>query len=286
MNSRMRIIFMQIFRGKKKLQQLIETISFTICNWMRWEEEKKTLKFQSKWYLNKNMWCGAIWFRDIFNIKIRREKKKKNQAKWTNTNKNHQMAAIVQYVFDRDGMKESEIEIKFLHSHFVNWREANKRATNTEKRDTQTITYRQNKNGWPHGGLLPNVHVLDWLHGTATYSRLAHSKTSNDISVCEYESIRSFFFFSSSSNIVWLSLSGRDFVCALARSSYVQCKKSRLNIVLVCALRIFSALFGLISIAHYSVLMLWPPLCGCFAMCHFDSTDSACCNRENYYISI
>lgn len=142
--------------------------------------------------------------------------------------------------------------------------------------------YRQNKNGWPHGGLLPNVHVLDWLHGTATYSRLAHSTTNNDISVCEYEPIRCDFFIQFCRGA--LSFSGRDFVCALTRSSYTF-KKSRLNIVLVCALRIFCWLF--LSAPHLSRTRAHVNAVALSTtMCHFNSTDSACCNRENYYISI
>lgn len=115
---------------KKNLWSLffINKIDF-ICDLPMDEKRRKKL-IQTKWYLNKNMWCGAIWFRDIFNIKKNPRKGEKKMKPTATSN------AIVQYysVKNNRGKKKSEIEITFLNSHFVNWREVNKRSNGEKKK--------------------------------------------------------------------------------------------------------------------------------------------------------
>lgn len=79
------------------------------------------------------MWCGAIWFRDIFNIKEKNPRKgEKNE---TDCHIECNRAILLSQKQQRE--KKSEIEITFLNSHFVNWREVNKQRREEKKNESE-----------------------------------------------------------------------------------------------------------------------------------------------------
>lgn len=108
-----------------------------ICDSHCQELDERHKTNRTKWYLNKNMWCGAIWFRDIFNIKFRKNIKKQREREKKNETNNQCNRAICTFgsfkSTTKQEKKKSEIEITFLNSHFVNLKRGEQASTNSNR---------------------------------------------------------------------------------------------------------------------------------------------------------